>query len=78
MKYIIAKISGEERVVLFSDSFTHSIMAARLGFKKESLVSAGFVSMEPDGAISAFGKSLSLHIRSRECDGEIIMKEMRS
>ncbi|MFC1584678.1 hypothetical protein ACFL5V_03920 [Fibrobacterota bacterium] len=76
LKYIIAEIGNETRAVVFSDSFTHSTVASRLGFKQGEPVSAGFIELGTDGKVNCFGKSLSLHLMSRKQDSAFITREL--
>ena len=76
MKYVMAKKEGEAIPVIFSQAFTHSSIAERLGFSSKELVSAGFISLDAAGNIICFGKSLSLHMRSRPEDSDIITREL--
>jgi hypothetical protein len=78
MKYIIARRNGEEVPVVFSSSLTHATVASRLGFRGPDLVSAGFVSLDKDAKINCYGKSISLHLRSRPEDSDVIGRELAS
>ena len=71
MKYIIDKWYGP---VVFGKGFEHKEVAQKLGL--ESIESAGFV-MELCGKLQCFGDSMTLNVKSREGDGEILMERLR-
>lgn len=58
--------------VIFPDAMTHSLVAARLGCRE--IISAGFISYSLKEGIRCFGKSVSLHKRSRATDSELVAK----
>ena len=75
MKYIIVKNNmGREVPIIFSDSFAHGdIYQALVSHRGEKvkLVSAGFVVHHPKG-LDCFGRSVTLGVKAREVDSEIV------
>ena len=69
-------IGGKEKPILFPTDLTHSSVAHQLGFQGQSIVSAGFVSLDSQGKPACYGKSLSLHLRSRSQDTDVVMQEL--
>lgn len=74
MKYII---TSDGDVVLFNNGLKHSEVAIHL-LMKTKVVSAGFMSVDDNGGINAFGESVSLKIKSRkDADAEFIARHLK-
>lgn len=65
MKYIITK---QNDAIIFSDGMVHADVARKFGGAK----SAGFVSIDDEGKIAAYGRSMSLGLESDPDDSRII------
>jgi hypothetical protein len=78
MKYIIVKLGDTERPIVFASALTHSTVAHNLGFKGKSVISAGFINMDPVEGLLCFGKSISLHLKSRPIDTGIVLEELKN
>lgn len=74
LKYIIVENGGLEMPIIFNETFNHSFIAE----PHRKVVSAGFVILTRDGQVSAYGKSTTLGIDSRETDSELIKREILS
>lgn len=68
-KYIIIEHKALEVPIVFSPILQHSEVA---GNKK--VISAGFCRADEDGVYSVWGESISLKVKSRPEDAEIINK----
>ena len=76
-KYIIIDHMGVETPILFPVFVEHSFIA--MGSK---VISAGFFDVwaneEADIVVSAYGKSVTLNVKNRDEDAEIIERLLRS
>jgi len=72
-KYIILQTPEGEKAVIFpGDSYYHDQIAAH--FEGCEVISAGFVSIKPDGTIECYGKSTGLKIASRGKDDAVLIQ----
>ena len=55
LKYVRHKYD----IVIFSPGLTHADVAYKLGWREDSIVSAGFIKVDPE-SICCFGRSISL------------------
>jgi hypothetical protein len=69
MKYIVFIFQGNEIPVMFPGIITHYDFAQNFPFP---VVSAGFVRVEDDGSLTAYGESVSLEKKSRERDSVLL------
>lgn len=69
LKYIIIENNGLEFPILFHQCMQHNIVASRIG---GSVVSAGFWSGN-----TAYGESVSLKLKSRPFDTDLIASALR-
>ena len=84
MKYMIIKGAyGLELPIIFDQTIGHLNMAQNIvdpnrwateGELKQSILSAGFVIINPDGGVQCYGESVTLEIRSQEGDSDLINK----
>lgn len=77
MKYIIFNRSGLEVPLIFPTTVNHIEIAQRIGMVFK-VVSAGQCSVGNDGKIYCWGESISLKVKSREEDTEIINRIMEN
>jgi hypothetical protein len=73
MKYIIFEQAGLELPLVFPDLIEHKVMAG-----ERKVVSAGFVNLNLDNEIRIGGDSLTLNVKSRPQDAEIITKHLKN
>lgn len=73
MKFLIYEDTGLELPIVFCDVTTHSTMANMINKK---IVSAGFCSVV-DGNWVAYGDSISLGLKARKEDSNLIDKMMK-
>lgn len=69
MKYIIIDIEGKEIPILFPKSIQHNKMAGNFLYP---VVSVGFVQIEANRTLTAYGKSDSLRKSARPIDSDIL------
>lgn len=69
MKYIVTEGQG---VIIFSNGFTHSDVEAKMRVKA---VGAGMIHISPD-EIKCFGESISIGIKSRSEDTDIVIRQI--
>lgn len=69
-KYIIVQDEGHDQAVVFSPIMSHKQMAGGL-----KVVAAGFCSFDGAGNVSVWGESVTLQVKSRLQDYEIIRKQ---
>ena len=75
LKYVIVDAGfGCESAIVFPETLTHADVAA---FYSGRVVSAGFCTISPqEGYVDAYGESISLNIKSRQQDGDIIADQI--
>ena len=72
-KYIIFRAGGMETPILFPATLQHRDVAEKFSEWKWESISAGFVDRdEASGKIRAFGESLTLMLKSRPEDTDLI------
>ena len=76
MKYIVVRLGNTQKAVVFTPYLTHAVVAQNLGFKEKNVISAGFVHLDQEGNLTCYGKSVSLRLRSRPEDADIIMEDL--
>lgn len=73
MKYIMFESpTGCEMPLLFPNFMNHKDIAQAVKNPKIKPLSAGFVSVNPTGFVTAYGKSISMNMKSRIEDSNII------
>jgi hypothetical protein len=72
-KYLIVISEEGERPIIFADDMFFHDQVGEICDGNE-IISAGFVTIGPDGNINCFGKSESLNIPSRGLDDEIVIR----
>ena len=78
MKYIVIKdcqYTLREKIFLFPDAEMHSDFYSTIKNADMVLVSGGFVKMVDDG-VYCTGESISLRVRSRKEDTDLLRKEI--
>mgnify|MGYP006323090813 FL=1 len=88
MKYIcfLNEETGQEEIIVFPKTINHDCFAEMAGGIKSQLhgvwhrvrrspISAGFVAQFKDGLI-CYGRSMTLDLPTRDCDTEILNKQL--
>ena len=73
MKYIILQVGETELPFIFPELVQHKDIASIF---KHPIISAGFFEHNERGALSCFGESVGLNIKSRPKDIELIRLEL--
>ena len=69
-KYIAVDGYLTDEIYVFQNHVTHSDFASRMGFVLNEILGAGFVSPE----LKCYGESISLKVKSRAEDTELLEK----
>ena len=76
MKYIVIDNNGMDDVILFPPWRKHDEMVLQLSVDVSKVVSAGFVKCDDAGHLYCYGESVSLRVKSRKEDTDLITRQL--
>jgi hypothetical protein len=78
MKYITFEGPMFQEIIIFVNTWDHSIFADRMGIKQEDIIGAGFIQCNRDNPEpSCYGKSVSLKVSAHENDTKILRHHLK-